>query len=168
MANKIDLDKIDRKILAALFQDGRITKLALSEKVGLSPTPCFERIKKMQRGGVIAGYTADIDLPQIAEVSFYCVGVTLNNSSNETVSKLESLFVDTPEVLEAQAVLGSVDYILRVAARNVDHYQKVMDRLRTTPGLDLDYITYPRSKQVKALRQTDVLALLDILHNPPS
>lgn len=143
------LDSIDLKILDAVQADGRITKLALAEKVGLSPTPAWLRLRKLEKAGIIRGYRADIDLRAVAPIANVLVEVTLGSHRQADFDRFERSIRDTPEVVACWSVGGGIDYMLKVAARDIDAYQRLIDRLLASEvGIDR-YFTYIVTRVVK-------------------
>ena len=114
------LDAIDLRILEAVQQDGRITKLALAERVGLSATPCWVRLKRLEEAGIIAGYHARLALRRIAPIAGVIVQVTLANHRQADFDRFEQAIAARPEVVACWAVGGGVDYMLKVVARDID------------------------------------------------
>lgn len=154
------LDAIDLRILDAVQRDGRITKLALAEKVGLSPTPCWLRLRKLEKAGIITGYHAKLSLRRLASIASVMVEVTLTNHRQADFERFERAIATTPEILACWAVGGGVDYILRITTLNIDAYQRLIDNL-----LDRDlgierYFTYIVTKTVK---DETVLPVADLL-----
>jgi Lrp/AsnC family transcriptional regulator, regulator of ectoine-degradation genes len=143
------LDAIDLKILDAIQRDGRITKLALAEKVGLSPTPCWMRLRKLEKAGIVAGYHARIAVRTIAPVATVLMEVTLGNHRQADFDRFERAIRDIPEIVSCWSVGGGVDYVLKVMARDIDAYQRLVDALlRREIGIDR-YFTYIVTKTVK-------------------
>jgi len=162
MAEKYDmngLDQIDIKILAALQRSGRITKLQLSEEVGLSPAPCWERIKKLEKTGFIHSYHAQVDYKKILNISYFNVEITIKNYSLARANAFETTIKNINEIIECQAVLGKTDYILKVIARNVEEYQEIITRLQNESHIEIDFLTYPVSKFVKEPHKADLLKI---------
>ena len=123
------LDAIDLRILQAVQQDGRITKLALADRVGLSATPCWVRLKRLEDAGIIAGYHARLALRRIAPFASVIVQVTLANHRQADFDRFEQAMAARPEVVACWAVGGGVDYMLKVVARDIDAYQRLVDQL---------------------------------------
>lgn len=143
------LDAIDLKILDAVQRDGRITKLKLAEKAGLSPTPCWLRLRKLERAGLIAGYHARLSPRRVAPFATVLVEVTLSNHRQADFERFERVIADTEEVIDCWAVGGSLDYILKIVVRDIDRYQRLIDRLLADNiGIDR-YFTYIVTKSVK-------------------
>lgn len=143
------LDPIDLRILSVLQRDGRITKLALAEKVGLSPTPCWERLKKLERAGIIAAYHARISPKALGAVTTVLAEITLRSHTQADFQRFEAAVQEIPEIVSCWATGGGVDYVLKIVTRDIDAYQRLIDSMLTS-GLAIDrYFTYIVTKPVK-------------------
>lgn len=154
------LDQIDLKILDAVQRDGRITKLALADKVGLSPTPCWMRLRKLEKAGIVSGYHAKVAMRAVAPVATVLMEVTLASHRQADFDRFERVIRDVPEIVACWSVGGGVDYLLKVMARDIDAYQRFVDALLEREiGIDR-YFTYIVTKTVKeevALPVADLL-----------
>lgn len=147
--SSLRLDAIDLKILDAIQRDGRITKLALADKVGLSPTPCWLRLRKLEKAGMISGYHARLELRAIAPITSVLMEVTLGSHRQADFDRFERAIRDLPQIVACWAVGGGVDYILKVVARDIDAYQRLVDGLLEREiGIDR-YFTYIVTRTVK-------------------
>ena len=154
------LDAIDLKILDAIQRDGRITKLALAEQVGLSPTPCWMRLRKLEKAGIVSGYHARIAMRVVAPVATVLMEVTLASHRQADFDRFERVIRDIPEIVACWSVGGGVDYVLKVMARDIDAYQRLVDGLLEREiGIDR-YFTYIVTKTVK---EETVLPIADLL-----
>ncbi|MGX9120773.1 Lrp/AsnC family transcriptional regulator [Mesorhizobium sp. BHbsci] len=154
------LDPIDLKILDAIQRDGRVTKLALADKVGLSPTACWIRLRKLEKAGIVAGYHARIAMRVVAPVATVLMEVSLASHRQADFDRFERVVRDIPEIVACWSVGGGVDYVLKVMARDVDAYQRLVDSLLEREiGIDR-YFTYIVTKTVK---NETVLPLADLL-----
>ncbi|MDW6026122.1 Lrp/AsnC family transcriptional regulator [Mesorhizobium sp. BAC0120] len=154
------LDRIDLRILDAVQRDGRITKLALAEKVGLSPTPCWMRLRKLEKAGLITGYHARLALRAVAPIATVLVEVTLGSHRQADFDRFERAIRDIPEIVSCWSVGGGVDYLLKVVARDIDAYQRLIDALLEREiGIDR-YFTYIVTKTVKDETVVPVAELL--------
>ncbi|MFW8643501.1 Lrp/AsnC family transcriptional regulator [Rhizobium beringeri] len=143
------LDAIDLRILDAVQRDGRIAKLALAEKAGLSPTPCWMRLRKLERAGIITGYHARVAPRRIAPVASVMMEVTLANHRQADFRRFERAISAIPEIVACWSVGGGVDYILKIIAPDIDAYQRLVDGLLDRElGIDR-YFTYIVTKTVK-------------------
>ena len=111
------VDKFDLAILKVLQGDARASLLDISKRVGLSATPCWNRIRKMEADGVIQGYTARIDPAAIGFTETVIVQVTLESHTDETLYDFGRTLEQIPEVLEAYLVSGDYDYYIRIAVK---------------------------------------------------
>jgi Lrp/AsnC family transcriptional regulator of ectoine degradation len=145
----LKLDPIDLKILDAIQRDGRITKLALAEAVGLSPTPCWMRLARLEKAGIVSGYHARIAMRVIAPVATVLMEVTLASHRQADFDRFERAVRDIPEIVACWSVGGGVDYLMKIMARDIDAYQRLVDALLGRElGIDR-YFTYIVIKTVK-------------------
>jgi DNA-binding Lrp family transcriptional regulator len=130
------MDAIDRKILAELQLDGRLSITDLAAKVGLSLSPCHRRLRELERDRVITGYRASID-PEAVGLSFEAlVFVTMRQEDRDTLLGFEQAVARIPNVLLAQRLFGNPDYLLRVVTADLNAYATLEDEsLATLPGV---------------------------------
>ena len=130
------LDKLDRKILSLLQQDGRLAMTELAEKVGLTITPCIERVKRMERDGIITGYYARVN-PQALDAGLLVfVEITLSAKSGRTFDDFRREVARIPQVLECHLVSGDFDYIIKARIGEIGQYRKLLgDILLQLPGV---------------------------------
>lgn len=132
----MNLSKHDLAILAVLRQDARASLQEISSRVGLSTTPCWNRIKKMEAEGVIQGYTVRIDPGAIGFTETVIVQVTLDSHSEETLFDFGKQLEQIPEVLEAYLVSGDFDYYIRIAVKDTRDYERLLrESLYRIPGI---------------------------------
>ena len=131
------LDRIDRKILAALQEDARLTNQALSERVALSPSACLARVRGLERAGVIQGYHARLD-PFTLEIGLVLyVEITLDGHAPAELAAFEKAIVALPQVVEASHVTGSFDYILKVVVADMAEWTRIAEQLASADlGVD--------------------------------
>lgn len=120
------MDKLDLKILSVLQQDGRASLQSISDKVGLSSTPCWTRIKRMEEAGVIEGYTVRLNPQALGFNDTVLVQVTLDSHSDNTLEKFGEILALIPEVLECYLVSGDYDYLLRVVVKDTKDYERLL------------------------------------------
>ncbi len=133
----MNLDATDRKILRILQQDARISNLDLAAKINLSPTPCARRVRRLEEMGCITGSTVLLD-PEVLGLNLTSyLAVAMERHTNEQFEKFESQVVNFPEVVGCSVVTGrSEDYLLKVVARNMKHYEEfLLGRLSRLPGV---------------------------------
>ena len=152
MATK-GLDRIDRRILEILQADGRITNQELSSRIALSPRACLDRVRRLERSGMIAGYMAIVDPRRIGAPLTIVVEVTLKDQSQATHHRFEQRMRLADEVVECFLVSGPCDYVLRLACRDLDHYRDLTNAWTDDPALGIEKISSkPELQTVKAFR----------------
>lgn len=130
------MDRVDRKILAELEQDGRLTITELAARVQLSVSPCHRRLRALERAGAIRGYRAVIDPAAVGLRFEALVFASLDQGDRGTVAAFEEAIAGIPQVVQAQRLFGDPDYLLRVVAADLPAYQQLYDeRLSALPGL---------------------------------
>jgi DNA-binding Lrp family transcriptional regulator len=129
MATSTKLDRIDLKILAELQKNGRITNVDLADAVGLSPSPCLTRVKRLESSGYITGYGAQLHLRKLGDVLLIFTEVTLSDHRTDDFSRFEAAIRNVPEVIECHLVSGGYDYLLKFITSGVNHYQQVIEAL---------------------------------------
>jgi DNA-binding Lrp family transcriptional regulator len=130
------MDAIDRKILAELQQDGRLTVTELAERVQLSLSPCHRRLRTLERSGAISGYRAYLDAETLGLTFEALVFVTMRAADRDTVAAFEEAVQAVPHILQAQRLFGDPDYLLRIVARDLPAFQNLYDeRIATLPGV---------------------------------
>lgn len=120
------LDKIDRKILSALRLNGRLTIAQLADEVGLSSSPCWTRLKRLESLKIIDGYTANIDPKAIGIKDLFFIEITLERHDDEILEQFSQALADIPEVIEAHLVTGDYDYLVKVAVKDAEHYERFL------------------------------------------
>ena len=120
------MGKIDRKILAELQKNGRASLQEISQAVGLSSTPCWTRMKRMEEDGVIERYTVNLNAHALGLGDTVLVQLTLDSHSDNTLEKFGQVLATIPEVIEAYLVSGEYDYLLRVAVKDTKDYERLL------------------------------------------
>ena len=123
------LDKLDYKILRCLQEDGRIAMKDLAEKVGLTVTPCIERVKRMERDGVITGYYARLNPAVLGAGLLVFVEITLANKSGSIFEQFRREVLKIPEVLECHLVSGEFDYLIKARIGEMTDYRKLLGNI---------------------------------------
>ncbi len=145
----IKLDERDIRILAALSREGRMSKAALAKEVNLSATPCWERLHRLEKAGVISGYHASIELRHVAAHVSVFVMAELQDHRAATFQMFERAVARHDEIVACWAIGGGFDYLLQVVSRDIDSYQRLIDSLLDS-GIGLArYFTYIVTKPVK-------------------
>ncbi len=143
------LDAIDLRILEVVQRDGRITKLKLAERVGLSPTPCWLRLRRLEQAGIISGYRAHLAPRHIGPITSFIVEVLLANHRQADFERFEKAVSARPEIESCWSVGGGVDYFMKVLTCDIDAYQRLIDQLLAAEiGIDR-YFTYVVTRAVK-------------------
>ncbi|HJV02822.1 MAG TPA: Lrp/AsnC family transcriptional regulator [Burkholderiaceae bacterium] len=136
MEHHHELDEIDRRILRELRLDGRLSNTKLAEKVGLSTTPCWNRVRALEEHGVIEGYTALLSQQSLGYPDTVIIEVTLDRHDDEIFEKFGQALADLPEVMEAYLLTGEYDYLIKVAVAGTAGYEEFLRRkLYKLPGL---------------------------------
>ena len=128
------LDRTDRRILDILQREGRIAITELAERVGLSASPCSERIKRMERAGVITGYHAHLSPEALGKTLLVFVELKLSSKSEEVFDKVRKELLHVPDVLECHLVSGSFDYLVKARLGGMREYRRLLgDILKKLP-----------------------------------
>ncbi len=131
------LDPTDRKIVAELQRDGRLSNVELADRVGLTPAPCLRRVKRLESDGVILGYTARINPQAIGRGFEVLVFVDLTRNARATFEQFEAAVAELDEVIEVRRMFGLPDYLVRVATASLESFEAfVSTRLGDVPGVD--------------------------------
>ncbi len=119
------MDKIDRSILTILQENARIANVELAERVGLSPSACLRRVGQLEKSGIVKGYHADLSLEKLGHSVLVLVNITLDGQSANMLSEFETAVRNVPQVLACFLLAGESDYLLRVAARDVNDFGRI-------------------------------------------
>lgn len=129
MTSAPKLDRLDFRILAQLQRNGRITNVDLADAVGLSPSPCLSRVKRLEKAGYITGYGAHVALAKLGETLTVFTEVTLKDHRTGDFSRFEQRARNVPEIVECHLVSGGYDYLLKFITRNVSQYQELIESI---------------------------------------
>lgn len=144
-----DLNTIDRNILRVLQKDGRCTYAELSRQVGLSATPCMERVKKLEKEDVIRGYCAIINPEYLDAALVVFVQIRLIRSAQDVFEDFRKAAAELPEIQECYLVSGNFDYLLKARVADMGAYRKFYgETLLTLPGVQ-ECTSYVVMEQVK-------------------
>ena len=130
-ASALKLDRIDIRILGQLQKSGRMANVELADAVGLSPSPCRVRVKRLEDGGYVTGYGAHVEMEKLANVQFVFSQVTLRDRRLD-YAKFEAGLRTIDEIVECHVVSGEFHYLLKFVTINVTHYQAIVERLLET------------------------------------
>lgn len=149
MPKQFELSLMDKKILRELQKKGRITFAELANRVGLSTSPCLERVKKMEREGVISGYTALLNPKYLKAGLVVFVQIRLARTSQDIFEEFKIAAATLDEVQECYLVSGNFDYLIKARVEDMDAYRKFLgETLLTLPGV-LESTSYVVMEQVK-------------------
>ena len=130
---RVKLDRIDRRILRDLQDEGRITNIELARRAGISAPPCLRRVRALEEAGFIRGYHADLDPEQLGfEVVFFAL-VGLDSQSEAVLTAFEEMVGAWPEVRECLMARGADDFVLKLVARNTAHENELTTKLTSAP-----------------------------------
>lgn len=143
------LDSRDVRILSILQREGRISKTALAERVNLSSTPCWERLRRLEDAGIIESYGAHISLKAFGPITIVFVEVEIENHREEDFTRFERAIAAVPQVIECWAVGGGIDYLCKVVVPSLVDYQQLVEQLLKQKIGIRRYYTYVVTAPVK-------------------
>lgn len=133
---KIELDGLDRRILDAIQGDGRISNADLAERVGLSPSACHRRLRRLEEEGVVEGYVALVSPAALGRGTSVFVQITLDRQQEQDLRAFEAKVMECPEVMECYLMAGDSDYLLRVVVADGADYERLHTQTLTRlPGV---------------------------------
>ncbi|WP_411358393.1 leucine-responsive transcriptional regulator Lrp [Pseudidiomarina salilacus] len=146
---KITIDRIDRKILRILQDEGRTSNVALARRVGLSATACNERVRKLEQEGVIESYHARLNPTKLGANLMVFVEITLTRTSSDSFQEFSEAVQKTPEILECHLVAGDFDFLIKARVPDMPSYRKLLgETLLMMPGVN-ESRTYVVMEEVK-------------------
>ena len=147
------LDRIDLHILAILQGDARIVMKDLAEQVGLSLTPCIERVKRMERDGVIQGYHARVNPQALGMQILVFVEINLHQKSDKAFERFRRAMLALPEVLECHLVSGDFDYLIKARIPEMSEYRRLLGEILNVAdaGQSKSYVVMEELKETMAL-----------------
>lgn len=157
----LKLDDRDLAILKVLCQEARISKADLAKRINLSPSPCWKRLERLEKAGVIEAYRAEISLKKLVSHVTVFVTIELEHHRAEYFQRFERAIQNIEAITHCWAVGGGLDYLLQINTRDIDTYQRLIDGL-LEKGLGVArYFTYIVTKPIKCapLPLDDLLAL---------
>ena len=129
MHEALKLDRIDIRILSQLQRNGRITNVDLADAVGLSPSPCLIRVKRLEKAGYVTGYGAHVQLGKLGDMQLVFTQVTLSDHRREDFARFEAAVRNIDELVECHLVSGGFDYLLKFVTRSVAHYHGIAEEV---------------------------------------
>ncbi len=157
---KNDLDQIDLNILQVLQTDGAITNVKLAELVGLTASPCLQRVHRLEKAGYITGYTARINLAKIAEHVTLFVHIKLLENRPDAVFKFERALREMSGLVECHRAMGEYDYILRFLVQTVSRFQEDFDCLLGSDSGISKYTTHVVRRSAANLEALPIATLV--------
>ncbi len=131
------LDRIDRRILECLQKDGRISNVKLAHKVNLTPTPCIERVKRLERQGYIRGYSAVLDPEMVNAGLLVFVEINLSHTSPDAFRMFREEARKLPEIMECHLVSGNFDYLIKARVSDMKAYRQLLgEKILSLPGVN--------------------------------
>lgn len=149
---KTALDAADIRILSALQQHGHLSKSRLAELVGLSSTPCWVRVARLEKAGLIRGYHADLALEKIVDLTKVVVTVSLGSHRRADFDRFEAYVRQHDEITDCVATGGGTDYVMTAVTASLPAFQDLMDGMLTAELGITRYMTYIVTREVKATR----------------
>jgi Lrp/AsnC family leucine-responsive transcriptional regulator len=142
------LDRLDMAILKTLQTDGRISNVDLARQVNLSPSPCLERVRRLESEGYIESYTANLNAAKLNHGMSAFIQVTLDRTTGDVFGHFKDALVTLPEVAECHMVAGGFDYLVKLRIADMENYRKVLGQLVELPGVAQTH-TYIAIENVK-------------------
>ena len=131
------LDSIDRRLLAELQAEGRVTNVDLARRVGLTAPPCLRRVRALEEDGVIRGYHADLDASKLGYAITVFALVSLKSQAEDSLRQFEEHMRTLPEVRECHMLNGEIDFILKIVSRDLQSFQEFLtSKLTPAPNVD--------------------------------
>jgi Lrp/AsnC family leucine-responsive transcriptional regulator len=132
----LTLDATDRRILAVLQKEGRITNADLSERVNLSPSACHRRVQQLEEAGFIAGYVALLDARRMGKPTTVFVEITLQSQAEDLLDAFEREVARVPDILECHLMAGTADYLIKIMAEDTEDFARIhRQHLSRLPGV---------------------------------
>ncbi len=155
MTSRSFLDRIDRKILTQIQRDSSLPIAELARKVGLSASPCWRRLQRLQEIGVIRGRVALLDRKSVGLPVTVFISITATEHSQSWFDQFASAAAEIPEIVELHRMSGDVDYLLKVVVPSIDHYDRVYKRLIAK----VELATVTSRFSMEAIKETTALPL---------
>lgn len=147
---KVPLDAVDVRILSAVQQHGQVSKARLSELVNLSPTPCWIRLSKLKKAGLITGYRGEVAVDKILDLAQVFVTVSLKKHNRSDFDRFEKCIQGIDEIVECSATGGGSDYVMKIITNSLQDFQDLVDQLLNKEVGIERYVIYVITRQVKS------------------
>ena len=153
---KRKIDRIDKAILKALQADGRISNVELAKTVHLSPSPCLERVKRLESDGYIEGYTARLNADHLGLGKVAFIQVSLEKTTEDIFLDFKKEVIANPLVAECHMVAGGYDYLIKVRFDDMESYRSILEKVVRFPGVSQTH-TYVVIEQVKVSNDIPII-----------
>ena len=145
MSNNMDIDRFDRKILAVLQEDGRISNQDLADRIGLSPSPCLRRVRTLEESGIVTGYRALVNSKALGYTLMALIYIAMDAHTPERFENFEKEITKIPEVLECLLITGQdADYQIKVIVKDMDAFQELLlnriNRIQGVTGVHSSFV----------------------------
>ena len=158
MKREPKLDAVDRRILQILQREGRISNVDLAKRVHLSPTPCFERMRRLEESGYITGYAARLSPPKLGLGLLAFVEVSLDKTNPTAFDQFRDAVAAMPEVQECHMVAGGFDYLIKLRVTDMTAYRRFLgERVSALPAVSRTH-TYFVMEEVKSSQELPIAA----------
>lgn len=155
------LDRIDIRILTELQKNARLKNVELAEIVSLSPSPCLQRVRRLEKAGIIKRYRAEVDISRIAETVMVLTEISIGKDTLEAYQFFETRIGRYPEVVECYMASGGYDYLVKFICKNIAHYQDVIKTILDSDIGVEKYHSYVVMKEVIAPRELPLSQLTE-------
>ncbi len=153
---KNELDKVDKKILDELQKQGRLSNVELSKRVHLSPSPCLDRVKRLEKEGYIKHYCAVLNKEKLGYDMVAYVTVTLDKTTYNSFKQFKNDIILVQEVIECDMVAGGFDYLLKLMIKNMKHYRNTLGVISEIPSVSQTH-TYMVIENIKENASIQIL-----------
>ncbi|AWI82108.1 transcriptional regulator [Parazoarcus communis] len=151
-----NLDRIDRKILVELQKNGRVSMTELAQRIGLSATPCTERVRRLERDGIITGYHAHLDPQALGKSLLVFIEIKLSTRSGEVFERVRKELTTIPEVMECHLVSGDFDYLIKARIGEMSEYRRLLGDLLTQLPSAAESRSYVVMEELKETLYLDI------------
>lgn len=154
------LDTIDLRILEALQAQGDLTNLKLAELVGLSPSPCLQRVRRLRKAGYIRGFTAIVNVSKLVPSIVVFTKIRLSEQTVRQYSLFEAAIMKLPEILECSLMSGEFDYLLKIVSRDLEHYNEI---IRSMMEMDIGVKNFSTFVEIRNVKRTPIVPFVSLL-----
>jgi Lrp/AsnC family leucine-responsive transcriptional regulator len=151
-----NLDRIDRKILVELQKNGRVSMTELAQRIGLSATPCTERVRRLERDGIITGYHAHLNPQALGKSLLVFIEIKLSTRSGEVFERVRKELTTIPEVMECHLVSGDFDYLIKARIGEMSEYRRLLGDLLTQLPSAAESRSYVVMEELKETLYLDI------------